>query len=235
MENNTTNHSQLPAAIILAGLLVAGAILLKGQTPPPSEAKTAPTANQPAAQAPDLSTLNFKPETNTIGDKSAKIEVIAFEDFQCPFCGRFFVDAEPIIKNYVTAGKIRFTYKDFAFLGPESKKAAEAARCAEDQGKFWEYHDYLFNHQNGENQGNFADPKLKSFAKTLNLDQTAFSKCLDTGKYTQVVADSATEGRDAGVQGTPKAFILKDGKVMDTIDGAESGDTVTQKIEAVLK
>jgi len=96
--------------------------------------------------------------------------IIEYADFQCPFCGKFFKETEEtLIKDYVDAGKVRFVYRDFAFLGKESLKAAEAARCAGDQGKFWEYHDYLYNHQNGENQGAFSNLYLKSFAGELKL------------------------------------------------------------------
>lgn len=98
------------------------------------------------------------------------VTIIEYADFQCPFCGKFFKEiGETLIKDYVDAGKVRFVYRDFAFLGTESTRAAEAARCAGDQGKYWEYHDYLYNHQNGENQGNFSDLYLKSFAGELKL------------------------------------------------------------------
>ncbi len=104
------------------------------------------------------------------GSDSAPVVLIEYADFQCPFCGRFFRDTEmSLINDYVAQGKIKFVYRDFTFLGEESRWAAEAARCAGDQGKFWEYHDYLYNHQSGENQGAFSLDNLKSFAKTLGL------------------------------------------------------------------
>ncbi len=104
------------------------------------------------------------------GGSGATVTVLEYGDFQCPFCGRFFKETEKtIIDGYLKDGKINFVYRDFAFLGPESIRSAEAARCAGEQNKFWEYHDYLFNHQNGENQGNFSDIYLKSFAGELKL------------------------------------------------------------------
>jgi len=140
-----------------------------------------------------------------------------------------------IMNDYVKNGSVQIVYRDWAFLGPESVQSAEAARCAGDQGKFWEYHDYLYNHQNGENKGSFSDPNLKSFAKTLGLETIAFNQCLDSGKYAQAVADSKTEGIAAGVTGTPKGFILVKGKIVATIDGAESYGTVKPKIDNALK
>lgn len=105
-----------------------------------------------------------------LGNPQAKVALIFYADFQCPFCGKFFKETEQSIQNtYVKDGKVQLAYRDFAFLGPESIRSAEAARCAGEQNKFWEYHDYLFTHQKGENQGNFSDLYLKSFAGELKL------------------------------------------------------------------
>ena len=114
-------------------------------------------------------------------------------------------------------------------------RSAEAARCAGDQNKFWEYHDYLYSHQNGENQGNFSDIHLKDFSKLLGLNTLEFTQCLDSNKYAQAVTDSKAGGSAAGVSGTPKGFILVNGKVISTIDGAESASTVKVKIDTALK
>lgn len=243
------NQKSIVSAIIIAGVLIAGAILLKGSPAPKTDNTKGENGAKIAAPAP------ANKEDNVLGNPSAKITVVMYEDFQCPFCGVIsgllpadapilkalqqrdpsWAPSLPIIMNYVKAGNVQFVYRDFPFLGPESFKASEAARCAKDQGKFWEYHDYLYAHQNGENEGGFADVKLKSFAKTLGLDTADFDKCLDTGKYTQAVLNAKDEAGNAGVTGTPKGFIFKDGKIVSTIDGAEPAKTVQQKIEAALK
>ena len=104
------------------------------------------------------------------GNQNAPVTIVLYVDFQCPFCGKFFKETEQTaLANYIKDGKVKLVSRDFAFLGDESIKAAEAARCAADQGKFWEYHDYLFSHQNGENKGNFSSLNLKTFAKELKL------------------------------------------------------------------
>ena len=104
------------------------------------------------------------------GDQNAPVTIVLYVDFQCPFCGKFFKDTEQTaLANYIKDGKIKLVSRDFAFLGDESLKAAQAARCAGDQGKFWEYHDYLFTHQKGENQGNFSTLNLKTYAQALKL------------------------------------------------------------------
>ena len=240
-ENPGKNQAQIAGAIIIAGLIIAGAILLKGGSTSTIvdskgqqlvanakvfnqcldsgkyakavadskiEASTAGVQGTPkgfilvnsgivntidgaepteivkqkidkalAGSEKTIPNIKLAPVSNSdfiMGNKDSSVAtgvtIIEYADFQCPFCGKFFKETEEtLIKDYLQAGKIRFVYRDFAFLGAESVQAAQAARCAGEQGKFWEYHDYLFNHQNGENQGNFSDLYLKSFAGELKL------------------------------------------------------------------
>jgi protein-disulfide isomerase len=229
MQNNDTK--QIAGAILVVGVLIAGAILLRGSKP---VAVVTPAVKDTGITVTTLAPVGAGDKT--IGSPLAKVTVVVYEDFQCPFCGKFFIETEKNIRDsYIKNGSVQFVYRDFAFLGPESIRAAEAARCAGDQGKFWEYHDYLFTHQNGENEGSFSDPNLKSFAKNIGLEASSFNACLDGEKYAQAVADSKTEGNAAGVQGTPKGFILKDGKTVATIDGAEPFAMVKTKIDSALK
>lgn len=123
---------------------------------------------------------------------------------------------------------MRFGYLHFAFLGDESQWAAEASECAGDQDKFWEFHDYLFSHQNGENQGAFSQDNLKAFAKELGLDTTAFNDCLDTGKYTTLVQDQTQMGRQLGVTSTP-AFAIN-GQTMVGAQPFENFQTIIDQI-----
>ncbi len=102
---------------------------------------------------------------------------------------------------------MRFGYWHMAFLGDESQWAAEASECAADQDKFWEYHDLLFESQNGENQGAFSKENLQGFAANLGLDTKAFNECLDSGKYTQAVQESTQIAQSIGVRSTP-AFLI---------------------------
>ena len=126
-------------------------------------------------------------------------------------------------------GKVRFGYLHFAFLGEESQWSAEAAECAGDQNAFWEYHDYLFSHQNGENQGAFSKDNLKVFAADMKLDTAAFNTCLDSGKYTQLVTDQTNLGRGLGVQSTP-TFAVNGQPVV----GAIPYENFKQTIDALL-
>ncbi|MFA6585809.1 MAG: thioredoxin domain-containing protein [Candidatus Paceibacterota bacterium] len=250
MENETKVESKklsIPMAIIIAGFLIAGAVYFSSD-----KTLNIPTNNNGLA----ITTLApVSKEDRVLGNKNAKITLIVYADFQCPYCGavsgllkpnspaiQYLKKIDPTwipfmseVNNYIKNGDVKFVYRDWAFLGAESVKSAEAARCAGDQNKFWEYHDYLYSHQNGENEGGFSDSNLKSFAKNLSLDTTTFDQCLDSNKYQQAVTNSKNEGMTAGVTGTPKGFILKNDKIVGTIDGAESGTTVKQKIDTALK
>lgn len=207
------------AAFVIGTLYTKVTVLEKG-----GGTNTAGTTgtNPSAAPRAELSIVGDDP---VLGDKNAKVTVYTFEDFQCPFCGAFSgLDAEMVqnmksrdatwepaelgIKdNYVKSGKVKLVWKDYPFLGQESLWSAAAARCAQDQGKFWEYHDYLFSHQKGENQGQFSKDNLKKFAADMQLDTKAFNDCVDTDKYAKKIQDSLAYGQNVGVNGTPATFI----------------------------
>ena len=118
---------------------------------------------------------------------------------------------------------------NFAFLGQESKDAAMGSKCAQDQGKFWEYHDYLYENQQGENRGAFSPENLKNFATELKLDSIEFNSCLDSRKYEKIVNDEQVLARSFGVKGTPSTFIND-----FYISGAQDASYFTNRIETAL-
>lgn len=143
-----------------------------------------------------------------LGEKDAKVTVIEFADFQCPFCEKYHKEITPNLKkDYIDSGKVKFAYRHYAFLGQESSDAALASECANEQDKFWEFHDYLFDNQAGENQGAFAKDKLKEFAVALGLNSAQFNECLNSAKYKDNVDKDIAEGGKAGVNGTPATFV----------------------------
>lgn len=163
-----------------------------------------------------------------MGDQNAPVTLIEFSDFQCPYCGKFATETEgQINEQYVNTGKVRFGYIHFVFLGDESQWAAEASECANDQNAFWEYHDYLFSHQSGENRGAFSKENLKKFAVALNLNSEKFNQCLDSGKYTDLVKSETSMAQNLGVSSTPTMVI--NGKVLL---GAQPFATFQQVIES---
>ncbi|MBI2097042.1 MAG: DsbA family protein [Candidatus Sungbacteria bacterium] len=207
-EKNSGSSLLIPGAIIAAGALVALAVIYSGSGGAgPVSSKKTETPPAASENSPPVSG-NIADDDPSLGNPEAPVVVVEFSDFQCPFCGRFFQIVEPrLINDYVKTGKVRFVYRDFAFLGPESTWAAAAANCANEQGKFWEYHNYLFEHQNGENQGAFSQNNLKIFAKTLDLETAKFNSCLDSGKYESEIAKDAADGRAIGVSATPTTFV----------------------------
>lgn len=196
----------LPASILIAALLIAGAIVYQvgSQSAPAGQQE-----NLGLAAIDDL--LVLTKEDVVLGNMDAPVTIIEYSDFQCPFCGLFYVKVEPLVKeDYIAAGKARLVYRHFAFLGSESRAAAEASECAKDQGKFWKFHDFLFNSElkdNRENNGNLNRSLFMSIASDLDLDQNAFSSCLDSGKYAQKIKDDFLFGQKAGVKATPTTFI----------------------------
>lgn len=203
---SASNPLLVPIAIIIAGALIGGSVLYSNsgkRVPPQLDATN-------TGRAVDNAELlkQAQNDSRSLGDPSAPVTIVEFADFQCPFCGKFFRESgTKIIEQYVKTGKARFVYRDFAFLGPESIMAAEASRCAGDQQQFWQYHDYLFAHQQGENQGAFAKERLKEFAATLKLDTTKFNSCLDAGTHRDQVQKDLDLGRTLGVDGTPATFV----------------------------
>jgi len=196
------NKFLIPAAIILAGIIIAVATIYSVKRP--SSNTGADNGKTVAIAAlPQVSSSDF-----VLGDQNAPVTIIIYSDFQCPFCEKFFKETESVLREkYIKTGKVKFIYRDFAFLGQESFWAASAARCAGEQGKFWQYHDYLYNSQRGENQGAFSRDNLKSFAAALGLEKEKFSTCLDSEKYTDSIQQETKAGGEAGVQGTPASFV----------------------------
>ena len=143
-----------------------------------------------------------------LGNPNARVTVVEFADFQCPFCGKYFKEVLPVLREkFIDTGKVRFVFMNFAFLGQESKDAAGAAKCAQDQGKFWEYHDYLYANQQGENMGAFSVGNLREFAAEIKLSPQEFNQCLDSKKHEKIINDEVATGRSFGVKGTPATFV----------------------------
>ncbi len=191
----------IPGAIIVAGLLVSGSILFARYQS--GAALDVPGDNQP----PEKVEVSIG-DSPVLGKSNAPVTVVEFGDFQCPFCERYFTSTQSaIISEYVNSGKVKFVWKDYAFLGQESTWSAQAARCAGDQDKFWEYHDYLYNHQGAENSGAFSKAKLKGFASALGLDKSKFNICLDSDTHLADVQADTQYGSSIGVTGTPATFV----------------------------
>ena len=135
------------------------------------------------------------------GPKDAPIQIVEFSDFECPFCLRVFPTVTELLKTY--GDRIRLAYRHYPLPNhPHAKPAAEASACANEQGKFWPYHDRLFS-----NPGKLTGDDLKQHAVELGLDAAAFNACVDARKYRKDVETDMAAGEAAGVSGTPAFFI----------------------------
>lgn len=140
----------------------------------------------------------------TMGDPNASIVVEEFSDFQCVACFRFWDELEQeFIDKYVATGLVYFKYSPFSFIGPESLQAAEAALCANDQDRFWDYHDMVFGNWNGENVGNDSDQRLIAYATSIGLNESDFKSCFNSNKYNNEVQNNNTYANQKGVTATP--------------------------------
>lgn len=240
VEPKTNTASGLPLAIFLGLALIAAAIYFgpgAGRLPAANTTSSAPSGATAGANDSSAPPASSEPVNVTagdlpvLGDPKAKVLVVEWGDYQCPFCERFFQQTQPaLIDQYVKTGKIRFAFRDFQFLGQESTDAGIAARCANEQGKFWQYHDKLYTEQKGENQGTFVKANLKKFAVDIGLNTSQFNNCLDSDKYKDAVEKDTAAGKDAGVSGTPTTFV--NGRV---VSGAQPFESFTKVIEEELK
>lgn len=160
------------------------------------------------------------------GDKDAEVTIIEFSEYECPFCGKYVQETFSRIKEeYIDTGKVRYVFRDFPLgFHEHAHKAAEAAECAHDQDRYWEYHDLLF-----ENQGALDLESLKQYAEELELDTEEFNECLDSGRHAEEVAADIKDATEFGVAGTPSFFVNS-----YSVSGAMPFEAFKQLIEAEL-
>ena len=159
-----------------------------------------------------------------LGSTSAPITVLEFGDFQCAKCARFAKETEPQLnQTYIQTGKAILVFKHFPIHGPDSKTAAIASQCANDQGKFWDFHDILFSNQGPENSGWASADNLKKFAGQIpGLDIQKFNSCLDSGKYISLMQNDMALANSLGLQATPSFLIVKtDGTNPEKLEGSQ--------------
>ena len=205
--------SAIVSAVVLAlfapGLFVAGyftnaAVDDDGGGTAVANPTAQPTAAAQATATPPIVVENVSVDDDpSWGPADAPVTIVEFSDFQCPYCARFVTQTLPQIKQQYE-GKVRFVFRDFPLstIHENAEKAAEAAGCASDQGKFWEYHDKLFSSQSALDVAS-----LKSYASQLGLDTATFDQCLDSSKYAQEVQKDLQDGTSYGVDGTPAFFV----------------------------
>ncbi len=170
------------------------------------------------------------------GSDSSKINLVEFGDYQCPFCERFFQLTEPsIIQNLVNTGKVRFYFLDLTILGPDSQTLAQGAWCAQDQGLYYAYHDFVYSHQGQENTGWATPAKLKALVGNLSgLSTEQFTSCLDSQTYSSRVQQLTTLGQSLGVTGTPTVLVGNNQVGYVKVVGAQPYSVFQQLIDTQL-
>lgn len=196
----------------------------------PSGNAPAPQPNQPTPTAQPVKPVDEKTD-HILGPKNAKVTLIEYSDFECPFCKRHFDTMNQIMKQYPNDVRLVFRHYPLSFH-QNAQKEAEATECAAELGgndAFWKMHDKIFN-DTASNGTGFALDKLVPAAQSIGLDAAKFKTCLDSGKYASKVAQQEQDGQSAGVQGTPGTFV--NGTL---VEGAVPATQISTMIDAILK
>ena len=185
---------------------------------------------RPQAAPPPASAAGIHVSGDSMGEASAPVTIDEWGDFQCPACRAFALTTEPQLRSaYVATGKVRFVFHNMAFIGQESILAAEAAECAGDEGRFFDFHDKLYALQGAENSGTFSKANLMKIGHDLGLSVT-FDACVTNDRYMQRVRDDTAAGQQKGVTATPTFFV--NGR---KVEGAQSFDQLRALIDPLIK
>lgn len=200
----------------------AGGALVAAGTPP---AAVQPSANQGDNQPPAKVDIKLTAADHVLGAKNAKVTVVEYSDFQCPFCSRFEPSVQKLLTEY--KDKIQFAYRHFPLdaIHPNARPAAIASECAAEQGKFYEFHKVMF-----DKQEQLGDSFYQQTAKDLKLDMGKFNDCLKSDRPTKKVDADYQSGLSAGVQGTPTTFVNG-----SPVSGAQPYELLKSAVDAALK
>jgi len=150
-----------------------------------------------------------------LGNSNAPITILEWGDYQCTFCYKFHQSTLDVInEEFVKTGKVKLIFKDFPLNGPDSFLAAQAAYCAQDQERYWQFHNELYKNWGGERTGWITRNSLEKFANTINLNLDEFNKCLDGKKYEQKVTTLHEFGKEIGIDATPSFLVFNDEKII---------------------
>jgi len=188
------------------------------------------TASQQSSQ------VNLENGSPPLGSESAPITIVEFGDYQCEACYAWFHNTrDTLIDYYIETGKAKLIFVDLPFLGRDSITAAQASYCAEDQGKYWEYHSLLYTFQDGHPDSGWADrDRLNSFAFSLDMNMDEFNDCMDSSKYQKRVKANYDEAVKNDVQSTPTFIIISEDGKKKQFSGAQPYSVFSATIESML-
>ncbi len=213
----------LALGVLILALVLVGCQQRDADSPRPSETTADPTSTPPAPRPETVAPATSAPvagptpaaiapadEAMVIGDPEAAVTIVEFSDYECPFCARYGLETWPLVKaQFVDTGRVQYTFKDYPLAGlhPQAARAHIAARCAGDQGAYWEMHSLLFEEQSQWSRSSDRNAVFETFAADLGLETGTFSACLASGKWDAAVRADVDEGARLGVRGTPTFFV----------------------------
>jgi protein-disulfide isomerase len=182
------------------------------------------------------SLVNLENGSPPLGSENAPVTIVEFGDYQCEACYHWFHNTRStLIDNYIETGKAKLVFVDLPFLGRDSPVAAEASYCAEDQGKYWEYHTLLYTFQDGPPDSGWADgDRLNSFAFSLDMNIDEFHNCMDSDKYQKRVKANYDEAVKHDARATPTFIIISQDGTTEKIAGSQPYSVFAATIESML-
>jgi protein-disulfide isomerase len=204
MEEERKKAYAVPVAIVVAGLVIAGAVFVTSK----NNDKENKVAVKTRVENAEITRAGISEDDDPVlGNPDASVVFINFGDFRCRFCAMFQRDIKPvIIEKYVKTGKVKYVYRDLITMGENSILAAEGANCAGEQGKYWDFADYLHAGQGGHNVL-YTPQSLSEIAASLGLDVSLFDECLSSGRQKEEIKKDTEDAIAAGADGTPTVFI----------------------------
>lgn len=225
----------LPLSILVAAVMISGTLLYTKSSAGASTRDGAGTANvgNNAGVVAGPAEVTISDDDTILGDKDAKVAIVEFSDFQCPFCRSFYNGAFDQIKSeYIDTGKAYLVYKHMPLsFHPAAVVSAQAAECVGEQGKFWEFHDKIYDEQAKQGGGTieYSRVELVAWAGDIGVNVADLNSCLDDGRYLDKIEQHITEASKAGVLGTP-SFVING----QSISGAQPFAAFQAVIEAEL-
>ena len=228
----------VPCAILLAGVLVAGAVMFGDKKNGDQVANVGKAGNDavPSAPAADLfkNVGSITEGDHILGSKDAKVKIVNYSDMECPFCVRFDVTMKDVVVKY--NGQVAWVYRHYPLGFHEyAMPAADASECAAEiagNDAFWKFLDGIVAFDNSAKQGD--KPDMAKIAAAAGVDSAKFANCFGKDKHKDIIAASMANAEASGLQGTPFSVIVVDGTPVDSMDGALPMDQITAKIDKAL-
>lgn len=239
IDQNQKNTLAMPIAVIIAGVLIAGAVIYSGGKTSNGNTAKIPQQQPAEQQTGDLEQMiPVSSKDHIRGDINAPVKIVEYSDTECPFCKRFHDTMKQVIDEYGKDGKVAWVYRHFPLdqLHPKARKEAIALECANELGgndKFWEYTDRLYEITPANNGLDLAE--LPKIAEYVGLDKVQFSTCLASTKYDKHIQDEVENAQATGGNGTPWSIVVgKDGKKYP-LSGAQPISAIKQLIDLASK